>query len=115
LMFHLHHRNFARWYVTNENGRLGSVVNAVAFINSKAMSPNLVDKYSSWSERKHGHRGRFVVNNNLKVTGDCIMEMKPKDEEIKPSKSEGIKLKQGECPGNLESRTIKDKDYAYVH
>eukprot|EP00495_Collosphaeridae_sp_1-RS-2012_P009018 TRINITY_DN906_c0_g2_i2.p1 TRINITY_DN906_c0_g2~~TRINITY_DN906_c0_g2_i2.p1 ORF type:complete len:575 (+),score=136.00 TRINITY_DN906_c0_g2_i2:102-1826(+) len=119
-------RDYGRWYVTNENGRVGTMKNSIAFVDSFARSPNLVDKYVKWSERKHSGRGRFYENDKLKavpVAGYCgrVQKLPMKEESDtgetstdSARKSADYDPKEG-CPVDVMYHTIKNEDYAIVH
>jgi len=119
-------RDFGRWYVTNDQGRVGTMKNSIAFVDTFARSPNLIEKYTKWHERKHNGRGRYYENDEIKAvaaSGYCGSVRKPLKKEVSESaetssdsgrKGADYDPKLG-CPEDVEYRTIKNEDYAIVH
>lgn len=120
-LFHLQLREISRWYMTNEEGRIGSATNIIAFVNSYARSPNLIEHYAVWSERENEKSGRYAENDQIKVTGDCVKELKQIRKE--ETGDEGAELDRtgtesegsNGCPGDKQFETLKDEDHAIVH
>jgi len=109
LVYFMTHRNFGRWYITNEEGRLGSASNVIAFVNSEVKSPNLLERDAIWSERSSPRKGKFNANDNIVFSGDCVKEPKhPNWQEAKTMNGAG-------CPTDETYRTVKNEDYAIVH
>jgi len=126
-MYFMSHRDFGRWYITNEDGKVGSASNVIAFVNTDARSPEHIDVYSIWSERGAPKKGRFAQNAKLKITGTCVKGGKGHGWENVKTEGSEIVDKSGQlteeseavgpdgCPNDLTYRTVKDQDYAIVH
>jgi len=109
LVYFMTHRNFGRWYITNEEGRVGSASNVIAFVNSEVKSPNLLERGAVWSERSSPKKGKFNSNDNIVFSGDCVKPPK------KPDLQEAKVRNQDGCPRDETYRTIKNEDWATVH